>query len=35
LYIAITKVAEWCGRGTAGEFVKGNYSDRISNLNEL
>ncbi|KAA6389188.1 MAG: hypothetical protein EZS28_015285 [Streblomastix strix] len=35
MYIAMTQVAEWCRAGTAGEYVKGNYSDGISNQNEL
>ncbi|KAA6357121.1 MAG: hypothetical protein EZS28_047352, partial [Streblomastix strix] len=35
LYVAITKLAEWCRTGTAGEYVKGNYIDFTSNLNEL
>ncbi|KAA6385930.1 MAG: hypothetical protein EZS28_018543 [Streblomastix strix] len=35
LYVAMTKVAEWCQTGTAGEYVKGNYTDGISNMNEL
>ncbi|KAA6371469.1 MAG: hypothetical protein EZS28_033004, partial [Streblomastix strix] len=35
LYVAMTKVKEWCKAGTAGEYVKGNYSDGISNQNEL
>ncbi|KAA6373629.1 MAG: hypothetical protein EZS28_030844 [Streblomastix strix] len=35
LYVVMTKVVDWCRRGKAGEFVKGNYSDGISNINEL
>ncbi|KAA6396994.1 MAG: hypothetical protein EZS28_007480 [Streblomastix strix] len=35
LYVAMTKVVEWCQTGTAGEYAKGNYSDEISNVNEL
>ncbi|KAA6356302.1 MAG: hypothetical protein EZS28_048171, partial [Streblomastix strix] len=35
LFVAISKVAEWCRTGTAGEYVKGNYSDGISDSNEL
>ncbi|KAA6390517.1 MAG: hypothetical protein EZS28_013955 [Streblomastix strix] len=35
LYVAITKVLDWCKAGTAGEYVKGNYSDEISNYYEL
>ncbi|KAA6372123.1 MAG: hypothetical protein EZS28_032351, partial [Streblomastix strix] len=35
MYVAISKVVEWCKDGTAGEYVKGNYSDGISNQNEL
>ncbi|KAA6400765.1 MAG: hypothetical protein EZS28_003705, partial [Streblomastix strix] len=35
LYVAMTKVAEWCKEGTQGEYVKGNYSYGISNQNEL
>jgi hypothetical protein len=31
----MTKVVEWCKKGTAGEYVKGNYSDGITNKNEL
>ncbi|KAA6343324.1 MAG: hypothetical protein EZS28_052318 [Streblomastix strix] len=29
------KLADWCRQGSLGEFVKGNYSDTDSNLNEL
>ncbi|KAA6380812.1 MAG: hypothetical protein EZS28_023661 [Streblomastix strix] len=35
LYVVMSKLAEWCNQGTAGEYVKGNYTDRISNKNEL
>ncbi|KAA6361389.1 MAG: hypothetical protein EZS28_043084, partial [Streblomastix strix] len=35
MYLIMTKVAEWCRLGIAGEYVKGNYSDGISNQNEL
>ncbi|KAA6389633.1 MAG: hypothetical protein EZS28_014842 [Streblomastix strix] len=35
LYVAMTKVVEWCKYGILGEYVKGNYSDGISNKNEL
>ncbi|KAA6381943.1 MAG: hypothetical protein EZS28_022529, partial [Streblomastix strix] len=35
LYVAMIKLAEWCRNGNAGEYVKGNYSDGISNQNEL
>ncbi|KAA6360323.1 MAG: hypothetical protein EZS28_044150, partial [Streblomastix strix] len=35
LYVAITKLAEWCRTGTAGEYVKGNYIDSSSDLNIL
>ncbi|KAA6385034.1 MAG: putative NEK protein kinase [Streblomastix strix] len=35
LYVMMTKLAEWCRYGILGEYVKGNYSDGISNLNEL
>ncbi|KAA6365142.1 MAG: hypothetical protein EZS28_039331, partial [Streblomastix strix] len=35
MYLIMTKVAEWCRMGIAGEYVKGNYSDGISNQNEL
>ncbi|KAA6367993.1 MAG: hypothetical protein EZS28_036480, partial [Streblomastix strix] len=35
LYVAMIKVLDWCKQGTAGEYVKGNYSDGISNQNEL
>ncbi|KAA6382435.1 MAG: hypothetical protein EZS28_022038 [Streblomastix strix] len=35
LYVVMTKVIDWCRRGTAGEYVKGNYSDGISNQNDL
>ncbi|KAA6393687.1 MAG: hypothetical protein EZS28_010789 [Streblomastix strix] len=34
LYVAITKIVEWCKKGTAGEYVKRNYSEGISNINE-
>ncbi|KAA6384424.1 MAG: hypothetical protein EZS28_020049, partial [Streblomastix strix] len=35
LYVAMTKLAEWCRTGTSGEYVKGNYTDGITNVNEL
>ncbi|KAA6357367.1 MAG: hypothetical protein EZS28_047106 [Streblomastix strix] len=35
IYIIMSKLKEWCRYGTAGEFVKGNYSDTDSNENEL
>jgi hypothetical protein len=35
LYVAMTKVKEWCRYGDSGEYVKGNYTDGISNVNEL
>ncbi|KAA6367584.1 MAG: hypothetical protein EZS28_036889, partial [Streblomastix strix] len=35
MYVAITKVAEWCRTGTAGEYVKGNYTDGTSSKGEL
>ncbi|KAA6365015.1 MAG: hypothetical protein EZS28_039458, partial [Streblomastix strix] len=35
LYVAMSKVKEWCQTGILGEFAKGNYSDGISNMNEL
>ncbi|KAA6361189.1 MAG: hypothetical protein EZS28_043284, partial [Streblomastix strix] len=35
LYVVMAKLAEWCQYGIAGEYVKGNYSDGISNKNEL
>ncbi|KAA6388088.1 MAG: hypothetical protein EZS28_016385 [Streblomastix strix] len=35
MYVAMTKVVEWRKEGTAGEYVKGNYSDGISSQNEL
>ncbi|KAA6336003.1 MAG: hypothetical protein EZS28_052914, partial [Streblomastix strix] len=35
LYVVMTKVEEWCKYGGEGEYVKGNYSDGISNKNEL
>ncbi|KAA6383936.1 MAG: hypothetical protein EZS28_020537 [Streblomastix strix] len=35
LYVAMTKVAEWCQRGSTGEYAKGNYTDGMSNVNEL
>ncbi|KAA6361443.1 MAG: hypothetical protein EZS28_043030, partial [Streblomastix strix] len=35
LYVAMTQLAEWCRTGIAGEYVKGNYSDGISNQTEL
>ncbi|KAA6400992.1 MAG: hypothetical protein EZS28_003485 [Streblomastix strix] len=35
LYIAMTKIVDWCRTGTSGEYVKGNYFDGISNQNEL
>ncbi|KAA6370463.1 MAG: hypothetical protein EZS28_034010, partial [Streblomastix strix] len=35
MYVALTKVAEWCRTGTAGEYVKGNYTDGTSSKSEL
>ncbi|KAA6370623.1 MAG: hypothetical protein EZS28_033850, partial [Streblomastix strix] len=35
MYVAMTKVKEWCKQGTLGEFVKGNYSDETSDESEL
>ncbi|KAA6384743.1 MAG: hypothetical protein EZS28_019729 [Streblomastix strix] len=35
LYVAITQVIQWCKYGILGDRVKGNYSDGISNKNEL
>ncbi|KAA6370297.1 MAG: hypothetical protein EZS28_034176, partial [Streblomastix strix] len=35
LYVVMAKLAEWCQYGIAGEYVKGNYTDGISNKNEL
>ncbi|KAA6308746.1 MAG: hypothetical protein EZS28_056633, partial [Streblomastix strix] len=35
LYVAMTKMKEWCRTGKAGQFVKGNYIDGISDCNEL
>ncbi|KAA6391882.1 MAG: hypothetical protein EZS28_012589, partial [Streblomastix strix] len=35
LYAVMTKLSEWCQYGTAGEYVKGNYSESNSNVNEL
>ncbi|KAA6398361.1 MAG: hypothetical protein EZS28_006113 [Streblomastix strix] len=35
MYVAISKVVEWCKEGTLGEYVKGNYSDGTSSQNEL
>ncbi|KAA6353332.1 MAG: hypothetical protein EZS28_051141, partial [Streblomastix strix] len=35
IYIIMSKLKEWCRYGTAGEYVKGNYSDTYSNQNEL
>ncbi|KAA6385405.1 MAG: hypothetical protein EZS28_019068 [Streblomastix strix] len=35
IYIAMTKVVEWCKLGIAGEYIKGNYSDGISNQHDL
>ncbi|KAA6397188.1 MAG: hypothetical protein EZS28_007283, partial [Streblomastix strix] len=35
LYIAMRQVIEFCQYGTQGEYVKGNYSDGMSNKNEL
>ncbi|KAA6354881.1 MAG: hypothetical protein EZS28_049592, partial [Streblomastix strix] len=35
MYVAMTKVKEWCKKGTLGEFVKGNYNDETSDESEL
>ncbi|KAA6374242.1 MAG: hypothetical protein EZS28_030231 [Streblomastix strix] len=35
LYIAMRQVIEFCQYGIFGEYVKGNYSDGMSNENEL
>ncbi|KAA6353287.1 MAG: hypothetical protein EZS28_051186, partial [Streblomastix strix] len=35
LYVVMSKLAEWSQFGTSGEYVKGNYTDGISNMNEL
>ncbi|KAA6386019.1 MAG: hypothetical protein EZS28_018454, partial [Streblomastix strix] len=35
MYVVMSKLAEWCNQGTAGQYVKGNYTDGISNKNEL
>ncbi|KAA6400535.1 MAG: putative NEK protein kinase [Streblomastix strix] len=35
LYVVMTKLAEWCSQGSLGEYVKGNYSDTLANLNDL
>jgi hypothetical protein len=35
LYAVMSKVKDWCRYGTAGEYVKGNYTDGESNKNEL
>ncbi|KAA6385407.1 MAG: hypothetical protein EZS28_019067 [Streblomastix strix] len=35
IYVIMSKLKEWCRYGTAGEYVKGNYSDAYSNQNEL
>ncbi|KAA6374259.1 MAG: hypothetical protein EZS28_030214 [Streblomastix strix] len=35
LYVAMTQLAEWCRTGIAGEYVKGNYSDRFSQFEDI
>ncbi|KAA6381944.1 MAG: hypothetical protein EZS28_022530 [Streblomastix strix] len=35
LYVAMTQLAEWCRIGNAGEYVKGNYSDRFSLFEDI
>ncbi|KAA6367987.1 MAG: hypothetical protein EZS28_036486, partial [Streblomastix strix] len=35
LYVVMTSVEEWCKYGIAGEYVKGDYQNGISNQNEL
>ncbi|KAA6369912.1 MAG: hypothetical protein EZS28_034562 [Streblomastix strix] len=35
MYIAIPKVAEWCQSGILGEYVKGNYNNKNSSLDDL
>ncbi|KAA6355395.1 MAG: hypothetical protein EZS28_049078 [Streblomastix strix] len=35
LYVVMNKLQEWCRTGTQGQYVKGNYSDTLSNSNEI
>ncbi|KAA6389834.1 MAG: hypothetical protein EZS28_014639, partial [Streblomastix strix] len=35
LYVAMTSVEEWCKFGIAGEYVKGNYSDKYSDFEDI
>ncbi|KAA6358337.1 MAG: hypothetical protein EZS28_046136, partial [Streblomastix strix] len=35
IYIVMSKIKEFCQSGTAGGYVKGNYNDRTSYLDEL
>ncbi|KAA6397596.1 MAG: hypothetical protein EZS28_006879 [Streblomastix strix] len=35
LYVVMTNLIEWCKSGIAGEYVKGNYSDRFSNFEDI
>ncbi|KAA6376621.1 MAG: hypothetical protein EZS28_027851, partial [Streblomastix strix] len=35
VFIVSNKFVEWCQLGTAGQYVKGNYSDAYSNYSEL
>ncbi|KAA6371190.1 MAG: putative NEK protein kinase, partial [Streblomastix strix] len=34
LYVVMNKLKDWCQYGLSGEYVKGNYSDTLSNTNE-
>ncbi|KAA6381708.1 MAG: hypothetical protein EZS28_022765 [Streblomastix strix] len=35
LFVAMADIEKWCLQGNAGYYVKGNYSDTLSNENEL
>ncbi|KAA6324022.1 MAG: hypothetical protein EZS28_054241, partial [Streblomastix strix] len=35
LFVAISKLKEWCRYGINGDYVKGDYDDTLSNDNEL
>ncbi|KAA6386621.1 MAG: hypothetical protein EZS28_017852, partial [Streblomastix strix] len=35
LYVASTELQKWCNQGTFGQYVKGNYSEAQSDIDEL
>ncbi|KAA6398337.1 MAG: hypothetical protein EZS28_006133, partial [Streblomastix strix] len=35
LYVVMPNLIQWCKSGVAGEYIKGNYSDKYSNFEEI